>query len=195
MTERYPLCWPAGWLRTPAQKRKGARFEVSFAVARDELLRELQLLKASSVIISSNVPLRRDGLPYANYRQPEDPGVAVYFQLKGKPHVLACDRWDLVKDNIRAVGLHVAAIRGIERWGVGSVEQAFMGYQALPESSNGSKKSPWWVVLNVSPDATLDTIKAAYSQKARTHHPDMQGSDERMAEINRAWEEAQRQCG
>ncbi len=156
-------------------------------------MRELQLLKAYKVIISSNVPLRRDGLPYANYRQPEDPGVAVYFQLN-KPHVLACDHWNCVKDNLRAIGLHVAAIRGIERWGVGSVEQAFTGYQALPESSsdNSAHKS-WWIVLQVDPGATPAQIKEAYRALARKHHPDVNGNGDQMATINRAWEEAQRE--
>lgn len=192
-TTRYPLTWPATWPRTPVAKRQQARFEVSLRVAFDQLFEELRRLRAEAVIISSNVPLRKDGLPYANYRAPEDPGVAVYFKLKGKPHVLACDRWDKIKDNLRAIGLHVAAIRGIERWGVGSVEQAFMGYQALPESPNGNNQRPWWVVLNVRPDASLEQIKAAYRQKARQYHPDAQGSDAQMAEINRAWDQAQKE--
>lgn len=103
-------------------------FEVSFRVARDQLFEELRLLRATLVIVSSNIPLGKDGLPYASYREPEDPGVVVYFQLTKTAHVLACDRWNCVKDNLRAIGLHIAAIRGIEPWGVGSVEQVFMGY-------------------------------------------------------------------
>lgn len=185
--ERYPLSWPTGWPRTKPLNREKAKFEVSFAKARDELLDELMRLGAGGIVISSNIPVKRDGLPYASYKEPSDPGVAVYFCLGKKSTVLACDRWLMVRDNLRAIGLHIAAMRGINRWGVGSVEQAFMGYQALPASDRG-----WWQVLGVSPDAPLPTIKAAYRQMAIKFHPDAGGNVERMAAINRAWEEAQK---
>jgi hypothetical protein len=93
MVQAYPLTWAAMYPRTPRAQRESARFEVSFSTARDELLNELRLLGATNVIISSNVPLRRDGLPYANFREPEDPGVAVYFKWRQKPYVMRCDRW------------------------------------------------------------------------------------------------------
>lgn len=188
MTERYPLSWPVGWPRTTRLKREPAKFAVSFARARDELLSELHRLGASAVVISSNIPIKRDGLPYANYKEPQDPGVAVYFRYCQKSTVLACDRWLLVRDNLRAIGLHIAAMRGIERWGVGSVEQAFMGYQSLP----AAHQQEWWQILKVPPDAPLPTIKAAYRQLAIKYHPDAGGSSEKMATLNRAWEEAQR---
>lgn len=82
MTENisaYPLTWATIYPRTLQQKREAARFEVSFSAARDDLLNELRLLDAFAVIISSNVPLRRDGLPYATFKEPDDPAVAVYF--------------------------------------------------------------------------------------------------------------------
>ena len=185
--ELYPLSWPTGWPRTKPLKREKAKFEVSFAKARDELLDELMRLGAYSVIISSNIPVKRDGLPYASYKEPSDPGVAVYFRLGKKSTVVACDRWLMVRDNLRAIGLHIAAMRGINRWGVGSVEQAFMGYQALPASHR-----EWWQELGVSPDAPLPTIKAAYRQLAIKFHPDRGGDVQKMSAINRAWEEAQR---
>lgn len=76
-------------------------------------------------------------------------------------------------------------MRAMKRYRVGSVEQAFTGYQALPES-----KTEWWGVLGVPPDASFDTIKAAYRKKALEYHPDQKGSHKQMAELNRAWEEA-----
>lgn len=182
----YPLTWATVYPRTPQHKRKEARFEVSFAVARDQLLHELELLDAFAVVISSNVQLRRDGLPYANFREPDDSGVAVYFRIKKKNYVLCCDRWLKVKDNLRAIGLHIAAMRGMERWGVGSLEQAFMGYQALPPQ----QEKKWWDVLGVSPRASDEEIKEAYRKQAKQHHPDNGGSADRMAAINAAYEQA-----
>lgn len=190
MTERYPLSWPTGWPRTKPLNRDKAKFEVSFARARDELIAELLRLGGRSTIISSNIPVKRDGLPYANYKEPDDPGIAVYFHLGKKPTVLACDRWWLVRDNLRAIGLHVAALRGIERWGVGSLEQAFSGYQALAAAPPAAPE--WWQILGVPPNAPLDTVKAAYRKLAMSTHPDAGGNGELMAAINRAWEEATR---
>ncbi|MCC5610105.1 hypothetical protein LC612_25910 [Nostoc sp. CHAB 5834] len=79
MTENisYPLTWTSIYPRTPQSKREAARFEVNFSTARNDLLNELRLLGAKNIIISSNVPTRQDGLPYARPKEPDDPGVAV----------------------------------------------------------------------------------------------------------------------
>src|SRR5215469_14998032 len=109
----YPLAWPPGWPRTPADKRQDSRFRfksgradptsgifsprpVSFDVARRKLTAELSRLGAKAVVISTNLPLRADGEARADagrYRI-TDPGVAVYFQLKGQPMVMAGDAYD-----------------------------------------------------------------------------------------------------
>ena len=133
MIETYPLTWKSEKPRTLANKRKRSQFTVNFAKSRDELLTELSRMGASNIIISSNAPTRRDGLPYANFSEPDDPGVAVYFRVFNQEYSLTCDRWDRVKDNLRAIGKHIEALRGIERWGVSSVEEIFAPY-LLPES-------------------------------------------------------------
>lgn len=80
---RYPLAWPVGWPRTrqPESSRFDPRGDRSFATARDALIAELERLGAASIILSTNIPLRKDGLPRASSRQPEDRGVAVYFRV------------------------------------------------------------------------------------------------------------------
>lgn len=72
-----------------------------------------------------------------------DRGAAVYFEMKGKPVSLACDKWNRVEDNIWAIAKHIEALRGQQRWGVGSIEQAFRGYTALPAIGESSA-SEWW---------------------------------------------------
>jgi DnaJ-domain-containing protein 1 len=197
MTTAYPLTWATIYPRTPQHKRETARFEVSFSTARDDLLNELRLIGAKNLVISSNVPLRQDGLPYAKYKEPDDSGIAVYFQIKDKSYALCCDRWLKVKDNLRAIGLHIAAMRGQQRWGVGSVEQAFAGYQALPPQVSERK---WWEVLGVDVRASNDAVKTAYRKLARKYHPDGRSSpdSEKMTVINAAYEEAKKvgyKCG
>lgn len=138
-----PLRWPPGKTRTAAHKRCAALFKVSLARARDGLLHELELLGARYVVISSNLTVRHDGLPYANQRQPEDAGVACYFNLEADQFVFACDGWLKVEDNVRAIGKTIEALRGIRRWGSGDMlRQAFRSFQALPAAGvDGGRSS------------------------------------------------------
>jgi DnaJ domain len=188
MPEAYPLDFPPHQPRTKTCKR--AQFQVSFAQARDELLSELDKMKAVKIVISTNIPLRRDGLPYANQREPEDPGVAVYFDWNHHSYCFACDKWDRVKDNIRAIGLHLAALRGQERWGVGTVEQAFAGYQALPDAD---RPRCWWDGLNISQDATWEEVKIAYRDQAKKYHPDVGGDRDSWDWIQAAYKQAEQE--
>ncbi len=155
------------------------------------LLNQLQLMKASNVVISSNVMLRLDGLPYANQRRPDDSGVAVYFTLKGEQQCIPCDRWDLVDHNIHAIGLTVEALRGLERWGAKEmVDAAFSGFKALPAGSSKSVASGWWTVLGLSRNATRADIETAYRLLVKTHHPDRGGDPDLFKRLNQAYQEA-----
>lgn len=191
MTEAYPLFWPEHRKRT--NYRESSRFRVSsFAVVRDELMRELNSLGAKSIVLSTNIPLRQDGLPYANFRQPQDPGVAVYFLYKGKSMCFACDRWQKIEDNIQAIRHTINALRGIARWGTGDMLQAaFTGFQALPAPS----AREWWDILQVRRDTPIDVIETNYRSLARTNHPDSGGDPAKMSEINAAIAQARKEKG
>ena len=190
MTQAYPLQWPATWPRaryrtraafgTTGRSREGFKQSLTVAEARERLSDELDKLNARYVTLSTNMELRLDGAPRSGQSEPGDVGVAVYFQLAGKDTVLACDKWDRVADNIAAIAKHIDALRGMERWGVGTAAQAFAGYQALPAPEQ------WWQVLGVNPEASPEHINAAYRQHARTAHPDTGGSTAAMARINAA---------
>jgi hypothetical protein len=185
MTDAFPLHWPVGWPRTPRPQR--ARFDTNFSAARDGLLDELRRLKASQIVISSNLELRRDGLPKAQRRQPDDCGVAVYFLLNGHPQCIPSDKWNCIEDNLQAVRLTVAALRGLERWGAKEmVTAAFRGFAALPEGGNRS----WWEVLGVGMNAQEADIRAAFVRLARIAHPDAGGSHEAFVELQKAYEDA-----
>ncbi len=196
--DAYPLTWPTGQPRQRADARAEGRFHVSFAAARDDLLREVALLGGMDVVISSNVPTRRDGLPYADYREPLDPAVAVYFTRRvsnvRRPFVVACDQYRKVAANIRGIGLTIEAMRSIQRYGSSALlEQAFTGFAALPAASNGAKA--WWQVLGVLASANMGTIRAAYIALCSANHPDVGGEHAHMVAINAAFEQAQRERG
>lgn len=185
--EAYPLHWPTGWPKTTNDYyREYARFNTSLANARDGLMRELELMGATHIVLSTNVELRQDGLPYAGRKEPEDPGAAVYFEYQGKSMVFACDRWIGVKNNIQALRKTVDAIRGIERWSASDMmERAFSGFQALTDQSSGE----WWAVLGVSPTATHHEVQTAFKQKRIASHPDKpNGSHDQFVTVQKAWE-------
>lgn len=179
-TEAYPLQWPAGRPRQGGRER--AQFKTALGGAIANVQREVANLGGRNLVISSNLPLRRDGVPMARSGYVGNVGVAVYFMLKGKPMCFACDRWDEVKDNMQAIAKTIEALRGIERWGSGSmVEQAFTGFTALPAPT------AWWQTLGLDgPDASKADIEQAHRRLSMEHHPDRGGDTSKMADINRA---------
>ena len=194
----HPLHWPNGWPRSAHQERSrfGGKRGMTIADGVNEVLHELNLLRASHVVISTNLEVRLDGLPRSNQRMPEDTGVAVYFKLNGGKRVLACDRWDRVEHNLRAVAKHIEALRGMDRWGVGTVEQAFTGYAALPEPG---RRKPWSEVLGYDSDGvdglTAEEVNDRYRDLSRRRHPDAGGSDEAFRDLTRARDEALKEVG
>lgn len=176
----FPLTWPLGKPRSKSPQ--SARFQVALSKARDNIIREIKLMDACNLIISSNVPVKNDGFPYASYNEPADNGVAVYFTWKKKPFCFACDSWNKVKDNLQAIAKTIEALRGIERWGSGDMlEQAFMGFVAIQDFSSDP-----YAVLGIERNASKETILNAYRQKAKTLHPDSGGDAQEFDKLTKA---------
>ncbi len=95
---------------------------------------------------------------------------------------MPCDMWQSVEENLWAVGKHLEAMRGMLRWGVGSVEQQFAGFKAL----TAGNQEDWWDILECLPTAGIDTINAQYRTRAHTAHPDAGGDHSAMARLNQA---------
>ena len=212
MTEAYPLQWPDGWPRTPARQLIDGRSKFGRATggsavkrpitihqATQSLLDELRPLGADTdnVVISSDLRLRLDGLPYSNQREPGDPGVAVYFMMDGEQTVMARDAYDRIADNLRSLALAISALRQLDRHGGGTMlKRAFAGFQALPPPGAGTAINtppPWWDVLDVSPDASLAERKAAWRSLTKRLHPDNQdtGNADKFQQVQDAWAQAQ----
>ncbi len=205
LAEKYPLQWPAGYPVTkwPKPSRFGA---VSFAKARDAIFNELRLMlsyhEKSTIVLSTNIPLRLDGLPYANFRQPENMGVAVYFLYGKEQVVLCCDQWNKIEHNLWAVAKTIESLRGIERWGVSDfIKRSFTGFNTLPPSSAPpTKKREWWVVLGYQqvPGMAIwdwEGVNAQYKSLAKKLHPDAGGSTIAFQELNEAYQQAKTRYG
>jgi hypothetical protein len=185
--QSFPLQWPLGWKRTQYPKPSPFKRDKTIYSSCKEITHQLSIMKAKDVVISTNIPIKNDGYPYSTYKTPVDKGTAVYFSLKGSPHVLACDKWNSIEHNLWAIAKHIESLRGQERWGVGSMEQAFTGYTALPEAGF---TEPWYQVLGISQNPTEAEILSAFRMKAKEAHPDAGGSSEAMHRINQAKEQA-----
>lgn len=182
----FPLQWPAGRPRTTC--RTVARFDTSFAQARDGLATELERLGAKRPILSTNIELRLDGQPYAGSANPPDPGAAVYFTYKGKSYAFACDRWRHVEDNIQAIRKTIEALRGIARWGTGDMmEAAFTGFAQLPEKTGPD----CWDILGIPVHTATETgILQAYRELAKKCHPDAGGTAQEFHLLTQAKDNA-----
>lgn len=186
MIETYPLHWPDGQPRTPIANRRRGRFHAGFTQSRDSALRELKLLGAIEPKISSNIPLRRDGLPYTNSEEPKDSGIALYCMRKSAPVCIACDSYLLSAHNMRAIAMTIAALRTIQRHGTTELlDRAFTGFTALPPANHIA----WWSELGIERSASAEEIQTAFRTLAAKFHPDIPGgSNDAMARLNRAYE-------
>jgi len=190
-----PLAWPVGWARTPAAERQRSQFSygrsrasrahgASLPSAAQRLREELERLGAEGTIrIATNLRVRLDGQLHANQTevQPDDPGIAVYFDLDGESQVIPCDRWDRVGDNLHAVALSVAALRGLDRWGTPSIVKAsFRGFKALPPASGPTSVDQAMreiETLSGVPIANDEDLRRAVRAAASKWHPDRSGGD------------------
>lgn len=195
--QAYPLTWPVGWRRTPPGERAFDRFgvkqrtggaprELTVAEGVGRVLNELERLGVheSDVVISTNVRPTLTGLPRSGEKNPDDPGVAVYWSKRGQKQqrCMATDRYKSVAGNLGAIAATLDAMRSIERHGGAEIlDRAFTGFTALP-----SPEQPWQVLGLDTSNPTAEQIEEAYRRLAMQHHPDRGGNEQEMARINTA---------
>lgn len=209
----YPLQWPAGWKRTPATARKSAKFrtgkgsfsggsyqsakEVTISAGTQRVLQQVRaftpsgkrwVIDPATVVISSDLLLRNDGLPRSGQRTPDDPGVAVYWTTaSGESRCMAIDRYDRIADNLAAIAATLDAMRAIERHGGAEIlNRAFTGFTAIEHET----RQHWSDVLGVPRNACREEIETAYRRLRSQHHPDKGGDGEQFQRIQQAYAEA-----
>jgi hypothetical protein len=193
MTEAYPLRWPPGWPRHKGQRDSDRRFSgptYKWDRVYKGLKEELQRIGASSIsiVVSTNQPVRNDGLPYAQQRAISDPGVAVYFWRNKRAMVMAQDRFDTVIGNMRSLTMAIEGLRQMERHGGATMmNRAFDGFVALPPPED------WQSILGLRGQTKLnrDIVMGAFRAKAREGHAN--GAD--MDRLVKARDEALEKIG
>lgn len=205
--EPFPLLWPTGWPRTAESKRMPQfKFKgLTHNGATRSLVEAVRKLGGRNLVITTNLRVRQDGLPYAQQARMDDPGVAIYFDITkagAVQHVaMARDAYQTIAANARSLALALDYMRGMERHGGAvMVDRMFTGFTALPEPG---RKAPWREVFGFTPgefeanhpDNRGDIIEMRFRKAAMERHPDRGGSDAAMAELNEAREQALREIG
>lgn len=217
----YPLTWPEGWPRTLPARRERARFgkgqreylsipggsswirkhDLTVADGTHRILMELERLgiDRQDVVISTNVRLRLDGLPRSGEREPDDPGVAVYWTdttAGNEARCMAIDRYDRVADNLAAVAATIDAMRAIQRHGGAQIlKRAFTGFTALPAPGHTNARG-WRELFGFLPGDMPSRLQldGAYRTARSEAHPDRPGgSDAAFHAVQVAYEQACRE--
>ncbi len=207
----FPLTWPSGWKRTPAHQVKHGAFgkkvtgpnrgyahheDLTTNEAVKRVLLELQRMGIwrDDVVISTNIPVRLDGLPRGDAKRPKDHGAAVYWEDSGARRCIAVDQYSKVEDNLAAIAATLDAMRAIERHGGAAIlERAFTGFTALPAPAAGKT---WREVLGIVGTPIGQDLQHAYRRAASAVHPDKpEGSNDAMVAVNLAYEQAKKELG
>lgn len=181
----FPLQWPAGKPRTNIDRRKRGQFQadgrpITRIAAVEKVRREVAALGGVYPLISSNLELRKDGMPRLDRAEPYDAGICLFFSMKGRPYAMACDTYSELAQNIAAVANHIEATRRIERYGVATAAETLQAFQTLPAPKRPHE------ILGVAIGATSAEIKAAWRARIADAHPDRTGSHDAAAEVNAA---------
>lgn len=182
--DAFPLQYPIGWKRTK-NPRRAAFSDKTIYRAKNELIAELNRLKAKNIVISCNLVRNLDGDIRSRQAQPEDQGVAVYFELDGQQKCIPCDRWNKIEHNLWSIMKTVEALRGIERWGSKEMMDAtFTGFAALPAPRQEINQIDYFFGCQ-----TQEEITERFREKAKELHPDLGGTHEEFAELNRQYQQ------
>lgn len=175
---------------------------VTLRTACARLQDQFDRLGAEDVVLSTNIELTLGGEPRADRRMPDDVGAAAYFRLpanaertqsgKAEEKVLACDKWLTVQENICAIANHIDCLRRVDRYGVGTIAQAFTGYDALPPPG-ADNRAPWRAEFGFPSTArvTPEDVQHRYRVMAKQFATD----EAALLNLNLAREAALRELG
>ena len=189
-----PLRWVD--VSTRASARRSRRtFKAGWQDTLNLLARELEYLKARDVVIEADFreqDIRLDGMPRANARQPEHPGVRIAFDSKHGPLVYATDSCAFWQHNVRSIALGLEALRAVDRYGVTKRGEQYTGWKAIgsaPAAVPMASTAAWAVLRDLAgftpqADVSHERIISVARQYA---HPDHGGTADTWARFDRAY--------
>jgi hypothetical protein len=181
------------WIGPVVTRSGSARFRVKWTAVRDQL-------------IINPADIRQDGHLRANAKTLH-PGAKVSFESDHGPLSFATDVYERMwpgdlpgwQANLRAIGLGLAALRAVDRYGITKSGEQFRGFIPLADKPFGHGEMTVDQAIGVllvttgmpatreellSGNATL--INTVYRSAARRHHPDAGGNDAVFQQITKA---------
>lgn len=168
------------------------------------ILEELRLLVSGrstgriSCQLSSNMITKRDGSFFANPDEPVDPGAAVWWlDHAGELCVIACDAWNTVQGNFRAIALNIRHMRAVQRTKAtqifGRMQQSFR-IHTLAAENPVHEKPPCAQVLGLERwPVARDELNRVFRQLAKARHPDRGADEAEFKQISDAYAECLQQ--
>ena len=121
--------WPDEFRRTPDGERTA--YPHGFQVSREqafqniiEEVRKFDDLRGFKIETAATHQSDSPQIP-TQTSDPEDPGVVLYWNRSGEAFAAPGDRWQSLRDNAQAIYHYLKAKRGMERWGVETVDSEF----------------------------------------------------------------------
>lgn len=198
--------WP-GKLRSRSERIR-APFKSGYTSTMELLDRELRMVRAESAVVQLATEHFRksDGLPYSD-ATPDHPGVIVSFikvvtdkfgQRVRVPLSFPADRFLTWETNLRAIAIALEDLRRIDRYGVTSNAEQYLGFKALPPpgpehpSVLTVDEAARIVASGVSGCVPADVLKhpdnyrRAYRERAFVLHDDKGGDPAEWAKLQAA---------
>lgn len=171
---------------TPPERRRSRwTFKAGWNDTLNLLDREIENLGAREFVIEADFresDIRLDGVPRANARQPQFPGVRVYFESKHGPLVYQADNCEHWQHNVRSIALGLEALRAVDRYGITHRAEQYTGFRAIGAGANGPKRyfetvddALRWLVEHGGVGADLLSERSLCRVVARRVHPDAGG--------------------
>lgn len=128
-----PIVWTGP--KTPSyQRRARTAFSASWSSTLELLEAELFHLNAKDVNIQADLRLsdiRLDGLPRANARIPDFPGVIINLTAYRRPLQYKTDVCTFWQHNVRSIALGLQALRAVDRYGISGSGEQYIGWTAI----------------------------------------------------------------
>jgi hypothetical protein len=181
------LDWPPGQARTPAHERsRNNSYQASLTDTTADIATEMDRLDPDEWQVqtaSGGRYVKDNGLPKHN-ANPEDPGVVLRWSKGGRSYAVACDDSPRLRDNLRTVYLWVHETRMRSQRPVVTAQDDFAA-AALPSGDEDAEpaRPPAHEVLEVSPGAPDQVVRAAFKAQVTDAHPDHGGSPEAVRRL------------
>ena len=172
--------------QTPASHRRRSPFKAGYDATLKLLLREAEALNAKHLVVQVDLQprdIRVDGLPRANARHGNHPGVIISFDSRHGPLRYATDAFDDWRSNFRAIALSLEALRAVDRYGVSKRGEQYRGWTAIGAGTAAGgpfttrDEAETWM-RKAAAEEGIDSwadYAALYRALAKRMHPDVRG--------------------